>query len=141
MAPRILFLDDDPVIRVLRMVLSDAEHDPWIRDYFAPEKVDASRLARAAKGLRRSDGAVIGLASDGEFEDATAILFRRGEVNRQLLARHPRVLPAATNVALHRRARDPAHAGAGQAPDRIGQGSARRRYRRSGSRRAGWGCL
>ncbi len=24
-----LFLDDDPVIRVLRMVLSDAEHDPW----------------------------------------------------------------------------------------------------------------
>src|SRR5439155_1647167 len=89
MAPRILFLDDDPVIRVLRMVLSDAEHDPWIRDYFAPEKVDASRLARAAKGLRRSDGAVIGLASDGEFEDATAILFRRGEVNRQLLARHP----------------------------------------------------
>ena len=89
MAPRILFLDDDPVIRVLRMVLSDAEHDLWIRDYFAPEKVDASRLARAAKGLRRSDGAVIGLASDGEFEDATAILFRRGEVNRQLLARHP----------------------------------------------------
>src|SRR5438094_5630710 len=89
MAPRILFLDDDPVIRVLRMVLSDAGHDPWIRDYFAPEKVDASRLARAAKGLRRSDGAVIGLASDGEFEDATAILFRRGEVNRQLLARHP----------------------------------------------------
>src|SRR5213078_4231387 len=77
MAPRILFLDDDPVIRVLRMVLSDAGHDPWIRDYFAPEKVDASRLARAAKGLRRSDGAVIGLASDGEFEDATAILIQR----------------------------------------------------------------
>src|SRR5882762_6193013 len=89
MAPRILFLDDDPVIRVLRMVLSDAEHDPWIRDYFAPEKVDVSRLARAAKGLRRSDGAVIGLASDGKFEDAAAILFRRGAVNRELLARHP----------------------------------------------------
>jgi len=89
MAPRILFLDDDPVIRVLRMVLSDAEHDPWIRDYFAPEKVDASRLVKAAKGLRRSDGAVIGLASDGKFEDATAVLFRRGEVNRELLVRHP----------------------------------------------------
>src|SRR5437879_1643656 len=89
MAPRILFLDDVPVIRVLRMLLSDAEHDPWIRDYFAPEKVDVSRLARAAKGLRRSDGAVIGLASGGGFEDATAVLFRRGEVNRQLLARHP----------------------------------------------------
>jgi len=87
-APRILFLDDDPVIRVLRMVLSDAEHDPWVRDYFAPEKVDPSRLVKAAKGLRRSDGAVIGLASDGRFEDATVILFRRGEVNRELLARH-----------------------------------------------------
>ena len=89
MALRILFLDDDPVIRVLRMVLSDAEHDPWIRDYFAPEKVDPSRLVNAAKGLRRSDGAVIGLASDGKFENATAIVFRRGEVNRDLLARHP----------------------------------------------------
>jgi phosphoglycerate dehydrogenase-like enzyme len=89
MAPRILFLDDDPVIRVLRMVLSDAEHDPWIRDYFAPEKVDLSRLVKAAKGLRRSDGAVIGLASDGKFEDATVILFRRGEPNRELFARHP----------------------------------------------------
>ncbi len=53
MALRILFLDDDPVIRVLRLVLSDAEHDPWIRDYFAPEKVDPSRLVKAAKGDNR----------------------------------------------------------------------------------------
>ncbi|TMH37955.1 MAG: hypothetical protein E6H56_16595, partial [Betaproteobacteria bacterium] len=68
---------------------SDAEHDPWIRDYFAPEKVDPSRLVKAAKGLRRSDGAAIGLVNDGRFEDATVILFRRGEVNRELLARHP----------------------------------------------------
>lgn len=88
-APRILFLDDDPVIRVLRMVLSDAERDPWIRDYFAPEKVDPSRLVKAAKGLRRSDGAVIALASEGKFEDAAVILFRRGELNRELIARHP----------------------------------------------------
>ena len=50
MSPRILFLDDDPVLRVLRMVLSDAEYDPWIRDYFAPEKIDPSRLVNAAKG-------------------------------------------------------------------------------------------
>ena len=84
-----MFLDDDPVLRVLRMVLSDAEYDPWIRDYFAPEIIDPSRLVNAAKGLRRSDGAAIGLASEGNFEDATAILFRRGEVNRELLARHP----------------------------------------------------
>src|SRR5438046_10641883 len=85
MAPRILFLDDDPVIRVLRMVLSDAEDDPWVRDYFAPEKVDPSRLVKAAKGLRRSDGAVIGLASDGKFANSTDIVFRHGEVIRDLL--------------------------------------------------------
>jgi phosphoglycerate dehydrogenase-like enzyme len=88
-APRILFLDDDPVIRVLRMVLSDAGHDPWIRDYFAPEKVDLSRLVKAARGLRRSDGAVIGLAAEGKFEDAAVMVFRRGAVDRALLARHP----------------------------------------------------
>lgn len=87
--PRILFLDDDPVIRVLRMVLCDGEQDPWIRDYFAPEKVDPSRLVSAARGLRRSDGAAIALASDGKFADAAVILFRRGEVNRELIARHP----------------------------------------------------
>jgi len=54
--PSILFLDDDPVIRVVRLVLSNAEDDPWIGDYFAPEHVDVSRLTRAARGLRRSDG-------------------------------------------------------------------------------------
>jgi phosphoglycerate dehydrogenase-like enzyme len=89
MPPRILFLDDDPMIRVLRMVLNGAEHDPWIRDYFAPEKVDPSRLVNAAKGLRRSDGAAIALAGEGKFEDANVILFRRGELSRELIARHP----------------------------------------------------
>lgn len=91
MPPRILFLDDDPVMRVLRMVLSNAEDDPWIRDYFAPEQVDMSRVAIAARGLRRSEGAEIGLAGHGPFDDATAIVFRRGEVTKDLLARHPRL--------------------------------------------------
>lgn len=89
MPPRILFLDDDPVMRVLRMVLCNAEHDPWIRAYFAPETVELSQLVKAAQGLRRSDGAVIGLAGDGPFEDATVILFRRGAVNRELIHQHP----------------------------------------------------
>lgn len=91
MGPRILFLDDDPVMRVLRLVLGNAEHDPWIRDYFAPEEVDFSALVRAAKGLRRGDGAAIGLAGDGAFEDATAILFRRGRITQELIERHPRL--------------------------------------------------
>lgn len=89
MPPRILFLDDDPVMRVLRLVLGNAERDPWIRDYFFPEELDFSPLVRAAKGLRRSDGAVIAL-NEG-FEDATVIVFRRGEVTKEVLARHPRL--------------------------------------------------
>jgi phosphoglycerate dehydrogenase-like enzyme len=87
-APRILFLDDDPVIRVLRMVLSNAEQDPWLRDYFAPEEVDFAPLIAAAKGLRRGDGAAIGLS---DLEDATAIIFRRGKVTADLIQRHPRL--------------------------------------------------
>lgn len=89
MRPRILFLDDDPVVRVLRMVLSNAERDPWLHDYFAPEEVNFAPLIAAAAGLRRSDGAVIGLGAD--FEDATAIIFRRGAIDAALLARHPRL--------------------------------------------------
>ncbi len=88
MPVRILFLDDDPVVQVFRRILCDAE-DPWIADYFAPEVVDLSNLLAAAKGLRRRDGAVIADASEGEFRDATAIVFRRGELTRDLLARHP----------------------------------------------------
>ncbi|MFN0300903.1 MAG: NAD(P)-dependent oxidoreductase [Burkholderiales bacterium] len=90
MSARILFLDDDPVVQVFRQILIDAEN-PWIADYFAPEIVDLSNLLAAAKGLRRRDGAVIAAARDGEFEDATAIIFRRGAVTRDLLARHPRL--------------------------------------------------
>lgn len=91
MPPRILFLDDDPVIRVLRIVLSGGESDVWIRDYFAPEVVDTSKLTRAAQGLRKMDGAEIILAGDGARDDADIILFRRGEVTEHLLARHPRL--------------------------------------------------
>ena len=91
MPPRILFLDDDPVVRVLRMILTNDEHDPWIRNYFAPETIDPARLISAAKGLRRSDGAEIGLAGQAPFDDATAIVFRRGAVDRALIAKHPRL--------------------------------------------------
>jgi len=66
---RILFLDDDPVVRVLRQILCDAI-DPSIAEYFAPEKVDLSTLAAAAKGLCRADGAKISTAADANCEDA-----------------------------------------------------------------------
>lgn len=90
MTARILFLDDDPVVQVLRKILCDAK-DPSITDYFAPETIDLSRLLAAANGLRRSDGGIIAAPDDSDFEDATAIIFRRGEITRALLARHPRL--------------------------------------------------
>ena len=92
-APRILFLDDDHVLRTLRLILCNAESDPRVRDFFAPEQPDLAPLVRASIGLRQSEGAAIGLAvaPGAAFEDATVIVFRRGEVTKSLLQRHPRL--------------------------------------------------
>ena len=93
MRPSILFLDDDPVVRVVRLLLSDAEDDPWILDYFAPEEIDLSRLTRAARGLRRSDGVEIARAATGArgvpSAGASIIIFRRGSVTAELLDANP----------------------------------------------------
>lgn len=83
-------MDDDPVVRVLRAILSN-DKDPWIADYFAPERIDLTRLLNAAKGLRACDGAAIAKEADGMFDDASAIIFRRGEVDRACMRRHPRL--------------------------------------------------
>ena len=95
MRPNILFLDDDPVIRVVRLVLSNAEGDPWIRDYFAPESVDLARLTRAARGLRQSDGVAISCMAVGDRgaprDGASIIVFRRGTVTEELLGANPRL--------------------------------------------------
>ena len=88
MAVRLLFLDDDPVVRVLRVILS-SDQDPWIADYFAPEHIDLTTLLKAAKGLRGCDGAVIGAGS--AFADASVAIFRRGEIDRAFMTRHPRL--------------------------------------------------
>ena len=88
---KVLFLDDDPVVRILRLALCDALSDPWIRDYFAPEVVDLAPLADAVQGLRRSDGATVFLSGTGPdaLPEATTVVFRRGEVDAAFLDRHP----------------------------------------------------
>ncbi|HYL23429.1 MAG TPA: NAD(P)-dependent oxidoreductase [Burkholderiales bacterium] len=73
------------MIRIARFVLSGEERDPWIADFFAPEQVDLSRLAAAARGARVADGVDIVL---GERPDATVLVFRRGAVTREMLDRH-----------------------------------------------------
>ena len=93
MSTRIVFLDDDPVLRIARFALADRLDDPWILAFFAPERVDVRELADAARGLRVSDGAEIVLAtgSGQPVEGADAIVFRRGVVDTALLGANPRV--------------------------------------------------
>src|SRR5574340_536650 len=87
--PRILFLDDDHVMRALRLLLSNGEHDPSARAFFAPEKVDFEPFMAAAAGLHHGDGAAIGQGP--HFEDADAIIFRRGTIDAALMEKHPRL--------------------------------------------------
>lgn len=90
---RIVFLDDDPVIRIARFALTDRLGDPWIGAFFAPEPADATDLAETARGLRASDGADIVLATDPgkPVEGADVIIFRRGVVNAAMLGASPRL--------------------------------------------------
>lgn len=87
---KIVFLDDDQVVRIARYVLQNAEDDVWVHDFFAPEQVDMSRVAAAARGLTRRDGVEVELA-DGAVRNADIIVFRRGEVTREIFAANPRL--------------------------------------------------
>lgn len=90
-APRILFLDDDQVLRIFRLILCNREHEPALRDWFAPEQVDLTFVLQAVHGIRTSDGAEVHQASDttGAVRDADILITRRGEVGAALLDRHP----------------------------------------------------
>jgi phosphoglycerate dehydrogenase-like enzyme len=89
-APRILFLDDDHVLRNFRLILTNRE-EPALRDWLAPEQVDLEPLLKAVQGLRTSEGAVIGQVSDpaAPVTDADILVTRREEVGTELLDRHP----------------------------------------------------
>jgi phosphoglycerate dehydrogenase-like enzyme len=86
--PTILFLDDDPVIRIARSVLCNEADSKWLSDYFAPEIPDLSPLVKAANGITRNDGVTVLLASDEEISDfdPTVIVFRRGVLTRASIA-------------------------------------------------------
>ena len=92
---KIVFLDDDHVIRLGRYALSRPPevNDDWVRAFFSPEPVDPQAVYEAAHGLHESDGVtVLGLsASAEEIRDAdpTIIIFRRGTVDAQRIAASP----------------------------------------------------
>lgn len=91
--PRILFLDDDHVLKLFRMLLRNEEAQASFAAWFAPERVDVSDVVAGLRGLRHSEGALAGLAAEEPQlqRDADAIVFRRGVVDEAMLARHPRL--------------------------------------------------
>ena len=84
---RIVFLDDDHVIRLGRYALSRPPevNDDWVRAFFAPEPVDPQAVYDAAHGLHPSDGVTVpGLSATPEEilrANPIAIVFRRGTVD------------------------------------------------------------
>lgn len=90
---RILFLDDDHVLGVFRMLLRNEEVQPSFAAWFAPERIDLSDVIHEFEGLRHSDGALAGLAAQEPqlATDADAMVFRRAVVDEALLVKHPRL--------------------------------------------------
>ncbi|MFL9913648.1 2-hydroxyacid dehydrogenase [Paraburkholderia sp. RL17-337-BIB-A] len=87
-ARTILFLDDDPVVRIARSVLCNEPDAGWLKDYFAPEAPDLAPLVDAARGITREDGVHIQLAdgTDPREFDPAVIVFRRGVVSAECIA-------------------------------------------------------
>lgn len=92
-APRILFLDDDHVLRIFRLLLRGHVADPALATWFAPEVVDLHPVVAQFRGLMQSDGAVVGTLEEEPSlaRDADAMVFRRGTITEDLLAQHPRL--------------------------------------------------
>ena len=88
-APRILFLDEDHVVNLFRMILANREHQPSFSGWFAPEPIDLEPLTRAATGLRTSEGALVGSLAQEPPPDAEIIIFRRGEITARTLDENP----------------------------------------------------
>ncbi len=84
---KIVFLDDDHVIRLGRYALSRPPEvsDDWVRAFFAPEPVDPQAVYDAAHGLHPADGVIVpGLtATPAELLHAnpSVIIFRSGTVD------------------------------------------------------------
>jgi len=53
MTAEIVFLDDDPVLRIARYALERRLEDAWVRDFFLPERPDFAGLAAAADALSK----------------------------------------------------------------------------------------
>jgi phosphoglycerate dehydrogenase-like enzyme len=90
--PRIVFLDDDHVIKLARLLLSSSgpEDERWVGGFFAPEQVDVGGLLELGAGLRYRDGVAIELAGPSGPPVGTSIIaFRRGAVGAETIGNCP----------------------------------------------------
>ena len=91
---QIVFLDDDHVVKLARLILSElgGPEDDWLKAFFAPERVEPRELHALGIGLRRSDGFEVVLHDPDEpqcLKNAAAIVFRRGRVDRAAIESAP----------------------------------------------------
>jgi phosphoglycerate dehydrogenase-like enzyme len=90
----IAFLDDDHVVRLARDLLAPGENAQRIASFFAPERVDPDEIVKVGRSLHRSDGVQVRFCPDDglhSLRDATALVFRRGEIKAATLDACPHV--------------------------------------------------
>jgi phosphoglycerate dehydrogenase-like enzyme len=95
MSHKIVFLDDDHVIRLGRYALAKPPEvsDDWVQAFFSPEPVVLDEVYAAAHGLHETDGvSVLGLSATAEEinqANPSVIIFRRGTVDAARIAAAP----------------------------------------------------
>ncbi|GII97067.1 2-hydroxyacid dehydrogenase [Sinosporangium siamense] len=85
----VAFLDDDHVLRVVRLLLTARTDADWadVTEFFAPDRVDPAALRGMRTGLESADG----VAAVRSPAQATVLVLRRGEVTRHLIESSPRL--------------------------------------------------
>ena len=92
---RIVFLDDDHVVRVGRYALAGPAQvaTDWLSAYFSPEDIDPQAVRAIAAGLHESDGVAVLPASlplpEVIAADPTVIIFRRGHITEDIMRACP----------------------------------------------------
>lgn len=88
----VVFLDGDHVIALARAILAwDEPGKAYSRDFFLPEIVAMNTLSRLSEPLRENLAATTLGPDDGRAGDAEVLVFRRGNIDRTLLDRFPRL--------------------------------------------------
>jgi phosphoglycerate dehydrogenase-like enzyme len=100
----ILFLDDDHVLRLARFALAGTQEvsEDWVHAFFSPLGIDPQSVFDLAHGLHSNDGVTLyPLGTPAKMPEhagrsaplspfpAEILIFRRGEVDAQLMDQHP----------------------------------------------------